>query len=87
MFIRSSEEKTSLSEGAFIVLIFEKMTRKRSIAKTQNHFDKIARGQAMREKYEQKFEEELVYHRDSKMRRFCNYFVTLFNQKKIVPFS
>ena len=41
----------------------------------------------MREKYEQKFEEELVYHRDSKMRRFCNYFVTLFNQKKIVPFS
>lgn len=25
--------------------------------------------------------------RDSKMRRFCNYFVTLFNQKKINPLS
>ena len=26
-------------------------------------------------------------YRDSKMRRFCNYFVTLFNQKKINPFT
>ena len=31
--------------------------------------------------------EELLSHRDSKMRRFCNYFVTLFNQKKINPFT
>jgi hypothetical protein len=31
--------------------------------------------------------EELLQQRDSKMRRFCNYFVTLFNQKKINPLS
>ena len=31
--------------------------------------------------------EDLLMQRDSKMRRFCNYFVTLFNQKKINPFT
>jgi hypothetical protein len=33
LFTRSSEEKSHLFEGAFIVLIFEKMTRKRQAAK------------------------------------------------------
>lgn len=28
-----------------------------------------------------------MFIRDSKMRRFCNYFVTLYNQKKIMPFT
>lgn len=28
-----------------------------------------------------------MFVRDSKMRRFCNYFVTLYNQKKICPFT
>ena len=28
-----------------------------------------------------------MLNRDSKMRRFCNYFVTLFNQKKLNPFT
>lgn len=36
---------------------------------------------------EKRYVEELLLHRDSKMRRFCNYFVTLFNQKKINPFT
>lgn len=31
--------------------------------------------------------EELLPNRDSKMRRFCNYFLTLFNQKKLNPFT
>lgn len=31
--------------------------------------------------------EEALYHRESKMRRFCNYFTTLFNQKKLNPFA
>ena len=30
---------------------------------------------------------ELLPSRDSKMRRFCNYFLTLFNQKKLNPFT
>lgn len=41
----------------------------------------------MLSKYDRKYEEELVFHRDSKMRRFCNYFVTLYNQRKICPFT
>ena len=36
---------------------------------------------------EHRFMEDLLMQRDSKMRRFCNYFVTLFNQKKINPFT
>ena len=31
--------------------------------------------------------EDLLPNRDSKMRRFCNYFLTLFNQKKLNPFT
>ena len=31
--------------------------------------------------------EDSLFHRESKMRRFCNYFVTLFHQKKLNPFS
>lgn len=34
LFTRSSEEMQSKHEGSFIVLIFEKQTRKRSYAKT-----------------------------------------------------
>ena len=36
---------------------------------------------------EKRFGEEYIQARDSKMRRFCNYFVTLFNQEKIIPFG
>ena len=31
--------------------------------------------------------EDLMPNRDSKMRRFCNYFLTLFNQRKLNPFT
>jgi hypothetical protein len=34
LFLRSSEEKPNPFEGAFLVLQFEKFTRKRAIAKT-----------------------------------------------------
>ena len=36
---------------------------------------------------ENRYVEEMLLQRDSKMRRFSNYFVTLFNQKKINPFT
>ena len=35
LFNRSSEEPENISEGCFIVLFFEKTTRKRTYAKTQ----------------------------------------------------
>ena len=38
LFHRSSEENESLDEGTFIVLVFEKMTRKRTYAKTASQF-------------------------------------------------
>lgn len=43
LFTRSSEEKLNPFEGSFMVLIFEKMTRKRQAAKTQHQVEKIAR--------------------------------------------
>lgn len=79
LFTGSSEQKPQEQEGSFLVLIFEKQTRKRACAKSQPHFDKLQRHKAVREKYGRKFEEELVWTRDSKVRRFTNYFVTLFN--------
>ena len=38
LFHRSSEESESQEEGTFIVLIFEKQTRKRTFAKTTSQF-------------------------------------------------
>ena len=87
LFFRSSEELPSHEEGTFIVLIFEKHTRKRTFAKTTVHFQRLKRAQEQRKIGEQRFMEDLLMQRDSKMRRFCNYFVTLFNQKKINPFT
>ena len=34
-----------------------------------------------------RFLEDSLPSRDSKMRRFCNYFLTLYNQKKLNPFT
>jgi hypothetical protein len=87
LFSRSSEEQESAEEGCFIVLIFEKQTRKRSFAKTQSQLVKLTKHAEIRNKKGVRYFEELLYQRDSKMRRFCNYFVTLFNQKKINPFT
>jgi hypothetical protein len=60
LFTRSSDETNDPFEGAFICLIFEKLTRKRAAAKTQTHFDKLARAAAIKKKYDRKYEEELV---------------------------
>lgn len=60
LFTRSSDEINDPFEGAFICLILEKLTRKRAAAKTQTHFDKLARADAIKKKYDRKFEEELV---------------------------
>jgi hypothetical protein len=87
LFSRSSEEKERKDEGCFIVLVFEKHTRKRFYAKTQPQLIKLQKQAEVKKARGVKFQEEFLPHRDSKMRRFCNYFVTLFNQKKINPFS
>jgi len=87
LFSRSSEEQESVEEGCFMVLIFEKQTRKRSFAKTQSQLVRLTKQEELKKQKGVRYFEELLYQRDSKMRRFCNYFVTLFNQKKINPFT
>ena len=79
LFHRSSEETESQDEGTFIVLIFEKMTRKRTYTKTTSQFQRLRRSMDVKKIGEKRYVEELLMYRDSKMRRFCNYFVTLFN--------
>jgi len=87
MFHRSSEDFESQEEGSFIALIFEKLCRKRTFAKTTTQFQRLKKSGEVKKMGEKRFVEELLVYRDSKMRRFCNYFVTLFNQKKINPFT
>ena len=93
MFARSSEEKPEYSEqhASFIVLFYEKHMRKRTFAKSQTHKQRLQRrsdvmGLCLMNKIPRVME-ELLLNRDSKMRRFCNYFLTLFNQKKLNPFT
>lgn len=91
LFTESSEEaEISDQVGTFIVMFFEKAVRKRTYAKT------VTQKQRLRKNLESKRNidssrgrvlEDSLYHRESKMRRFCNYFVTLFHQKKLNPFS
>ena len=87
LFARNSDEHVSPEEGCFMVLIFEKSTRKRTYAKTTSQFQKLKRSSDLKKMGETRYVEELLMQRDSKMRRFSNYFVTLFNQKKINPFT
>ena len=47
----------------------------------------MLREKAQEQLLEKRYAEDFLMSRDSKMRRFCNYFVTLFNQEKIIPFS
>jgi hypothetical protein len=65
--------------------------RKRTFAKSQTHKQRLQRrsdvmGLCLMNKIPRVME-ELLLNRDSKMRRFCNYFLTLFNQKKLNPFT
>lgn len=87
LFTRSSEDTENPDEGCFIILVFEKNSRKRTFAKSQAQFNKLRIHAELRKNNYPRFEEEMSMQRDSKMRRFCNYFVTLFNQRKITPFT
>lgn len=97
MFLANSEEAYSDHESSYIVLFYEKSMRKRTFAKSQTQKQRIDRMNEVRRYIEMAkppkpikqpmILEELLPNRDSKMRRFCNYFLTLFNQKKLNPFT
>lgn len=93
LFTQSSEDPqlpNSDQIGTFIVMFFEKNVRKRTFAKTPTQKQRIKKVSEQKRNYENsrgRVLEDSLFHRESKMRRFCNYFVTLFHQKKLNPFS
>ncbi len=90
LFTQSSEDPPNDLLGTFVVMFFEKMVRKRTYAKTPTQKLRLRKTQEWKriaDSSRGRVLEESLYHRESKMRRFCNYFVTLFNQKKLNPFS
>ena len=92
MFIQSSEKPWTNEEASFIVVFYEKQMKKRTYAKSQTQKVRVRRREEIKMVCESgKVEvprplEDLMANRDSKMRRFCNYFLTLFNQAKLNPF-
>lgn len=91
LFTQSSEEQTSDLTGTFVVMFFEKMVRKRTYAKTPTQKLRLRKTQEQRRNGDSsragRVLEDSLFQRESKMRRFCNYFVTLFNQKRLNPFA
>lgn len=94
VFHRNSEEELDENLSSFIVLFYEKSMRKRTFAKSQTQKQRLTRQEEIKRACVvapniilPRILEELLPNRDSKMRRFCNYFLTLFNQKKLNPFT
>lgn len=97
IFCRNSEDEYSDEESSFIVIFYEKCMKKRTFAKTFSYTQKkrveryneirVSMSKSEKNPKPPRVLEELMASRDSKMRRFCNYFLTLFNQKKLYPFT
>ena len=85
LFFTSSEFPEKESESTFIVLVFEKIVRKRRIAHSKPDKDRI-KAKAKLKRKNIKYNDDRVPIRESKMRRFCNYFMTIFNVRKLNPF-
>ena len=85
LFMTSSEFPEKASEGTFIVLIFERKISKRMYAGTQKKKAELGRIKKAREKGFA-FAGEYIEIRESKMRRFCNFFLQLFNVRRLNPF-
>jgi hypothetical protein len=87
---KSIEEANESSKGTFILMYFEKSTRKRTYAKTNNQKLRIKKVQDLKRnatETKSRMIEDSFYSRENKMRRFANYFVTLFNMSVISPFT
>jgi len=70
------------SVGTFILMFFEKAVRKRTYAKTPTQKLRIKKNNESKKNIDSsrgRILEDSLFHRESKMRRFCNYFVTLFH--------
>ena len=65
--------------------MFEKIVRKRRVAASKPDKDRI-KAKAKLKRKNIKYNDDRVPIRESKMRRFCNYFMTIFNVRKLNPF-
>ena len=92
LFTRMSPN-TSVTEDStntFLIMFHEKNMRKRMYAKTATQKMRIKKVKEIKKTQDPTFGrvlEDLVAARASKMRRFCNYFVTLYHIDRINPFS
>ena len=89
LFMSSSEfEPEQSHEGTFIILIFERKTLKIRYHKYEQplYAKKKLSGTIEFKKLGIKSTHDHWRDRESKMRKFCNYFLTLFNVRKLKPF-
>ena len=86
LFLESSQFGDRDEDATFIVLVFEKIIRKRAYAKSAEQKKRLARINKAK-LMGARFADESIRVRESKMRRFCNYWLTVFNIKKMRPFE
>ena len=88
LFMESSEDENP-ETVCFVVLVFEKNSRKRQVSKTDAHQYRLRRNAQMRRDNMNgaRYEESQLGMREGKMRRFCNYFLTLYDTKHLAPFA
>lgn len=86
----SEGEERENNRGSFIIMYYEKSTRKRTFAKNNHQKLRIKKIRDLKRsavETKSRMIEDSFYSRENKMRRFANYFVTLFNMGSISPFS
>ena len=85
LFSESSEFGNNNYSGCFLVLIFEKTVKKRQAKPAMNK--KVRTAENLRKQGKKRHATEYLVIRESKMRRFCNFWLILFNLQTIRPFS
>ena len=85
LFGKSSEQGVSETEGSFIVIIYEKLVKKRQARMPEDK--RISAINKAKEEGLKRHAQEYLMIRESKMRRFCNFWLILFNVRNLKPFS
>lgn len=85
LFGDSSEFGYKSGEGCFIVMVYEKIIKKR-VAKPKSN-KRIKGVEAFRKSGKKRFVKDQLMIRESKMRRFCNFWMILFNVRSLKPFA
>ena len=85
LFGDSSEFGYKPLEGSFIVMIYEKIIKKR-VAKPKSN-KRIKGVETLRKTGKKRHVKDQLMIRESKMRRFCNFWMILFNVRGLKPFA